>query len=337
MVDASVQAFVDEHSDAELLESGKVRCTSTGHEVAAPTRALCDAYWGGTTYRKRRAQAEYDFAQHEPWIVPNKKNKHMLFCMLTKQPLSRQPATVKGHVNSKRYKRLRKEHEEQGLAPGEKPKRLTKEEKRAAKRTAQADGATSGGADDEGEGEEIFDDEDGGEGVVDEEGDDEGDAAEWRREGAFWEGEEGEEGDAGEEEEEEEEPAARPTKKPKSEAGAAAHQKEKKQPKKKEEKKKKSRPEAAEARAKDDDVFWVGGSSEPLRSGGSAATAQQPPITTARTHTPSLVPPWRASGAAAAGGRRAAPPLAPADEVGKKAPAAQGAGQKVHHKKRGGK
>ena len=64
--------------------------------------------------------------------MAHKKNKHMLFCMLTKQPLSRQPRTVEGHVNGKRYKRLRKEHEEQGLGPGEKPKRLTKEEKRAA-------------------------------------------------------------------------------------------------------------------------------------------------------------------------------------------------------------
>ena len=50
-----VRAFVAARSDAELLESGKVLCRITGHEVLA-TLDLLEAHWGGKTYRKKARQ-----------------------------------------------------------------------------------------------------------------------------------------------------------------------------------------------------------------------------------------------------------------------------------------
>jgi hypothetical protein len=44
--DPSISAWVDEHSDAELLPSGKVRCTVTQHELPANIELL-RAHWAG--------------------------------------------------------------------------------------------------------------------------------------------------------------------------------------------------------------------------------------------------------------------------------------------------
>ena len=44
-----VPAFLESHGDAELLPSGKVRCTVTGHEMPAQLEAL-QRYWSGSKY-----------------------------------------------------------------------------------------------------------------------------------------------------------------------------------------------------------------------------------------------------------------------------------------------
>jgi hypothetical protein len=112
--DPSISAWVDEHSDAELLPSGKVRCTVTQHELPANIELL-RAHWAGKKYVLRKAQSKYDFTRHEPWIVPHKQDPHLLYCTLTKQPLSRQPKTVQGHISGKRFQRLLKERQEGGI------------------------------------------------------------------------------------------------------------------------------------------------------------------------------------------------------------------------------
>jgi len=49
---ATVPAFVAAHADAEQLESGKVLCKTTGHEVL-PQLDLLQAHWAGKTYKKK--------------------------------------------------------------------------------------------------------------------------------------------------------------------------------------------------------------------------------------------------------------------------------------------
>ena len=78
--------FVASHSDAEVMENGKIRCTLTGHEVA-PQLATVQAYWMGKKYRNAKARREYDYSQHEPYLVPHTKSEHLLYCTLTKQPV----------------------------------------------------------------------------------------------------------------------------------------------------------------------------------------------------------------------------------------------------------
>ena len=168
----SVAEFLEAHSDAEMLPSGKVRCTVSGHEMVARIEVL-KQYWDGSKYRNAAARASYDFAQHEPWIVPHKKDPHLLYCTLTRQPLSKMPEPVKNHVNGKRYQQLLKEATE---GPSESSKKKGKKRRRA---------------DEEDEDEDLGGD--SGDGGEEDEG---GDAAEFFSEGAFWE-REGEESEAG--------------------------------------------------------------------------------------------------------------------------------------------
>ena len=101
----AVVDFVAAHSDAEVLDSGKVRCSTTGHECL-PQLDVLRAHWEGKTYRKKAALVAYDFEQHAPHLVPHKQSKHLLYCTVTRQPVSRQPSAVEGHVNGKRFKRM---------------------------------------------------------------------------------------------------------------------------------------------------------------------------------------------------------------------------------------
>jgi hypothetical protein len=83
---AAMDEFVASHSDAEVMENGKIRCTLTGHEVT-PQLATVQAYWMGKKYRNAKARREYDYSQHEPYLVPHTKSEHLLYCTLTKQPV----------------------------------------------------------------------------------------------------------------------------------------------------------------------------------------------------------------------------------------------------------
>jgi len=171
-LDSAVQRFVDEHSDAEVLPSGKVRCTITNHEMAAELELL-KHHWSGKKYAVRKSQSKYDFKQHEPWIVPHKKDSNLLYCTLTKQPLSRQPKTVEGHVNGKRFRRLLEGRNAGDGAKAEEANGTTEKRSRAK---------------DEDEDEELFDEDAADvQGGSENLGDDLGDAAEFLREGAFWE------------------------------------------------------------------------------------------------------------------------------------------------------
>ena len=102
----TLEDFVAAHSDAEVMENGKVCCTLTGHEMPALLPTV-QAYWGGKKYRNTKARSAYDFAQHEPWLVPHTKNPHLLYCTLTKQAVSKEQRAVEGHVSSNRFRKLK--------------------------------------------------------------------------------------------------------------------------------------------------------------------------------------------------------------------------------------
>ena len=176
---------------AELLPSGKVRCSTTGHEMPAQLDA-CQQYWNGNKYKNAKARARYDFSQHEPYIVAHKKDPNLLYCTLTKQPVSKMPKAVEGHVQGKRYKRLLLEAK-QGV-PEPTGKRQLKKRKRLQD-GADAGSSSVGDGDGEGQGEEEEDDEEDDEDGS-EDGDEDDDAAEFLAEGAFWEAAENAESEA---------------------------------------------------------------------------------------------------------------------------------------------
>ena len=186
MASNDVLTFVKGHSDAEMMESGKVRCLVTGHEMPARLDAI-QQHFNGKRYKNAKARAKYDFKKHEPWIVEHKKNPHLLYCTLTKQPVTKQERAVEGHINGKKYKRLLAE----ALNPTEK-----KPSKKALAREAASMKRRRGNAEhnredieDLGEGEELEDDDDGVDtgGSSDDKASDDGDAAEFLEEGPFWE------------------------------------------------------------------------------------------------------------------------------------------------------
>ena len=189
--DREVDDFIGSHSDAELLPTGKVRCTLTSHEMPAKVNLLRE-HWSSKKYKNCKERATYDFKQHEPWIVQHLKNPHLLYCTLTKQAISKQPHAVDGHVKAKRYLRLLKAQKEG------KPFELrtfagTVPEKRGDAKATAADGddgvdAFPCSAEDV---DELLEDEEDGDEDEDEDADD--DAAEFLREGAFWEDDEGDE------------------------------------------------------------------------------------------------------------------------------------------------
>jgi hypothetical protein len=52
MAAVGIAAFLAAHKDATQLESGKVLCKTTGHELL-PQLELLLAHWDGKTYKKK--------------------------------------------------------------------------------------------------------------------------------------------------------------------------------------------------------------------------------------------------------------------------------------------
>ena len=246
----SVQEFVDSRSDAELLPSGKVRCTSTGHEMPARLEVISQ-YWAGSKYASAKARATYDFAQHEPWIVAHKQASHLLYCTLTRQPLSKLPKAIEGHVQGKRYQRLLKEAKEGTAKPTGKRQQKKWRHDQADQAGDAADEGGGGGSEGGGGGSES--------------GEAEDDAAEFIAEGAFWERDDKEqdEGDANQEED----PDAFWTR-PKTAAAAGSSKKSKRKEKRPQPQSHKDSSAATSAISAEDEV-------EPPADGKSVATGKR--------------------------------------------------------------
>jgi len=104
-MDKAVQKFLKAHPDFSLLENGKVRCSTTEHEMPARLDLL-EQHLEGKRYRLKKASpADYDFSQHEPHIIPHKRNPALLHCTLTKITMQRLADTVRKHVAGKRFQK----------------------------------------------------------------------------------------------------------------------------------------------------------------------------------------------------------------------------------------
>ncbi|XP_077398972.1 surfeit locus protein 2 [Vanacampus margaritifer] len=108
---ADVKAFLVTHPFLELTDSKKIKCTLNGHEFPCNLEELQN-FIKGKKYQKLSSQAEFNYSQYEPHIVPSSKQPNQLFCKLTLRHLNRQPHHLLKHVNGKRFKKALGKYEE---------------------------------------------------------------------------------------------------------------------------------------------------------------------------------------------------------------------------------
>ncbi|XP_061554882.1 surfeit locus protein 2 isoform X1 [Phycodurus eques] len=108
---ADVKAFLLSHPFLELTDSKKIKCTLNGHEFPCKLEELQN-FTKAKKYQKLSSQAEFNYSQYEPHIVPSSKQPNQLFCKLTLRHLNRKPHHVLRHVNGKRFKKALVKYEE---------------------------------------------------------------------------------------------------------------------------------------------------------------------------------------------------------------------------------
>ena len=111
-----VTKFVENTKNVRWREDGKKIVFEVSGQEFDPSvgvKAL-ERYYNGKAYRRAcvaAKNAEYDFESLKPHIVPHKDNPQFLFCWLTRSVLPLNCDVVKNHVNSRRFKQLRKKEE----------------------------------------------------------------------------------------------------------------------------------------------------------------------------------------------------------------------------------
>ena len=133
-----LQPLLREHKSLSLVRRTvgdstilRVTCKLTGHEMPA-TVPVVTTYVSGRRY-KRAVWQNFDYAQFEPWLMPNGHDQRLLWCTLTKRAVNKIPKDVEKHTSGKKFKRLKKEAEAKQAAAKERAAlRASKEGKRLA-------------------------------------------------------------------------------------------------------------------------------------------------------------------------------------------------------------
>ncbi|KAI4886466.1 hypothetical protein NFI96_011905 [Prochilodus magdalenae] len=108
---AELRDFLQNQPFLELTEDKKIKCTLNGHEL--PCRLVeLQRFTSGNKFKKLCANAEFNYSQYEPHLVPSTKEPNHLFCKLTLRHLNRMPQHVLRHVNGKRFKKALAQYEE---------------------------------------------------------------------------------------------------------------------------------------------------------------------------------------------------------------------------------
>ena len=94
-----------------LTETGtRIKCLLTTHEMPARVDAVL-SYLNGSKFKKAKEWYTQDYSKYLPFIIPDKKDDHRLFCKLTRLKLNKIPKEVEKHVNGQRFKRLKESYE----------------------------------------------------------------------------------------------------------------------------------------------------------------------------------------------------------------------------------
>mmetsp|Transcript_6732 Transcript_6732/g.6039 ORF Transcript_6732/g.6039 Transcript_6732/m.6039 type:complete len:221 (+) Transcript_6732:22-684(+) len=120
---------VAKHPDFEILESGKIHCRLSGHDIQ-PKLHEFNEYLKGKSY-KMALERNHDFSQYQPWIVDFKGDSTKLYCRVTKQVLNRLKSVIEKHVKGKRFNKMKKELLEREEKKKKKAAKLAKVKKLA--------------------------------------------------------------------------------------------------------------------------------------------------------------------------------------------------------------
>ena len=94
---------VRESTHFEITDNGKIRCLLTGHEM--PIRAsLYEEYCVSRSFL-RGLENDFPFYAHKDFIIKHKKDKHQLFCLLTKTTFPKKKSSFKKHIKGNRFQR----------------------------------------------------------------------------------------------------------------------------------------------------------------------------------------------------------------------------------------
>lgn len=94
--------YVQGRNDLEILPTGRLKCTNTGHELVADLQYV-KQYMEGKKYQKYLTMYSTDYSKYEPYIVTHRDNPKFLFCNLTKVTLPKKEEVVDRHVQSRKY------------------------------------------------------------------------------------------------------------------------------------------------------------------------------------------------------------------------------------------
>ncbi|KRX05083.1 hypothetical protein PPERSA_06717 [Pseudocohnilembus persalinus] len=122
-----LKQLVEQQKDEfEFLENGKIKCILTGHE-SMPDIEVFQKYLQSKSYKMAK-EKQYDFEQHEPYLVQHKSDSRYMFCQLTGTKLIKRKTIIDNHVKGRKFQKLKKLFEEQ-----EEERRKKEEEKKKLK------------------------------------------------------------------------------------------------------------------------------------------------------------------------------------------------------------
>eukprot|EP01114_Cavostelium_apophysatum_P006350 TRINITY_DN1761_c0_g1_i1.p1 TRINITY_DN1761_c0_g1~~TRINITY_DN1761_c0_g1_i1.p1 ORF type:complete len:409 (-),score=150.46 TRINITY_DN1761_c0_g1_i1:21-1202(-) len=107
----TVEDFLAEHDDFETTDNGRIRCTTTGHELL-PDLGKLEQHIKGSTYMKAQWYS-HDFSQYEEqFIIPHNRHEKKMYCVLTSQELNKIPSQIENYIKGKKYQNALKKKKE---------------------------------------------------------------------------------------------------------------------------------------------------------------------------------------------------------------------------------
>eukprot|EP00919_Chromeraceae_sp_WS-2016_P050326 GHVR01119343.1.p1 GENE.GHVR01119343.1~~GHVR01119343.1.p1 ORF type:complete len:170 (-),score=58.98 GHVR01119343.1:716-1225(-) len=135
---STLEELIDENSDLELRDNGKIHVISTKHDCPYNLEML-QSYISSYKYKKSRECNNHDFDQYIPFILQHKNDKNKMYSVLTGHILNKIPKEIQSEMNGRRYKRLKRLYDDDVAIKIEKDKKY-KEKMLARKRSMASKG-----------------------------------------------------------------------------------------------------------------------------------------------------------------------------------------------------